>query len=180
MNPLPSHLPRKATPLLAYKHRKSSVKGIGHPELFLESCRDIWRHCYDNFVGGAEAKNVHLFWRAFGPPCLFTRVFSTTNNPHQRGISSGLRHLVPRPPASAHVLPSMFASFGGPSGRQWTKWPKNGQNATSLITSYLSKLEPLFDDQNVPYGLRNTYYAMPFSFLRIVLGSELKKKNNCS
>ena len=32
------------------------------------------------------------------------------------------------------------------------KWP----NATSLITSYLSKLEPRFKDQNIPYGLRNT------------------------
>ena len=30
-----------------------------------------------------------------------------------------------------------------------------GQNASSPITSYLSKLEPRFKDQNVSYGLRN-------------------------
>ena len=34
--------------------------------------------------------------------------------------------------------------------------PKNGQNATSPMTSCLSKLEPRFKDQNAPYGLRNT------------------------
>ena len=51
-----------------------------------------------------------------------------------------------------------------PSLRSWVdrwplksgQWPKNGQNATSTITSHLSKLEPRFKDQNVPYGLRNT------------------------
>ena len=36
------------------------------------------------------------------------------------------------------------------------QWPKNGQNATSPITSYLSRLEPRCKDQNVSYGLRNT------------------------
>ena len=30
------------------------------------------------------------------------------------------------------------------------------KNATSPITSHLSKLEPRFKDQNVPYGLKNT------------------------
>ena len=48
-----------------------------------------------------------------------------------------------------------------PSLRSWVnrcplgsgQWPKNGQNATSPITSYLSKLEPRVKDQNVPYGL---------------------------
>ena len=51
-----------------------------------------------------------------------------------------------------------------PSLRSWVnrwplrsgQWPKNGKNATSLIISYLSKLEPRFKDQNVLYGLRNT------------------------
>ena len=51
-----------------------------------------------------------------------------------------------------------------PTSRSWVsrwplrsgQWPKNGQNATSPITSYLSKLEPRFKDQNVPYVLGNT------------------------
>ena len=35
------------------------------------------------------------------------------------------------------------------------QWPKNVQNAISPITSFLSKLEPWFKEQNVPYGLLN-------------------------
>ena len=77
------------------------------------------------------------------------------------------RKLVP----SARVLPSQgWAPAPAPpwirawSLRSWVnwwplrsgQWPKIDQNATSPITSYLSKLETRFKDQNVPYGLRNT------------------------
>ena len=49
---------------------------------------------------------------------------------------------------------------------------KNGQNASSPITSYLTKLEPRFKDQNVPYGIRNTMRCLstpydPFFFAKI-------------
>ena len=58
-----------------------------------------------------------------------------------------------------------------------SQWPKNGQNATSPVTSYLSKLDQRFKDQNVPYGLRNTMRCLLDHYSSKFWGSRLKKKS---
>ena len=62
-----------------------------------------------------------------------------------------------------------FKVLGQPVTSEVRSMIKNGQNATSPITSYLSKLEPRFKDQNVSYGLRNTMRCLSAP-LRTVLG----------
>ena len=67
-----------------------------------------------------------------------------------------------------------FNVLGQPVASEVRSMTKNGQNATSPITSHLSKLEPRFKDQNVPYGLRNImrYLLDPY---RLFKGSKFKK-----
>ena len=47
---------------------------------------------------------------------------------------------------------------------------------SSPITSYLSKLEPRFKDQNVSYGLRNTVRCLSAPTTQF-FGPKLKKKS---
>ena len=71
-------------------------------------------------------------------------------------------------------LTSEFKVLGQPVTTEVRSMTKKGQNASSPITSYLSKVEPRFKDQNVSYGLRNTMQCLSAPYDRF-LGAEIQK-----
>ena len=54
------------------------------------------------------------------------------------------------------------------------------KNATSPITSHLSKLEPRYKDQNVPYGLKNTMRCFSAPTNHFGVKNKKSLKNNFS